>query len=397
MRQMALKRRRYWAVLQMRTIQPSVSLTAFILHGNTDKKLDSTEAAAVDVWHAISTFYRGLPELNGSIKSKTFHLATQSYGGHYGPVFFNYFRKQVEALAPSEDVLEIGSLLVIDGIIDYSTQVLAYPRFARNNTHGVELNDTLATYMETSLHMPSLGCLDQLGYCVSSETLEGDTSIDADLNCNTAVSLCRYSVELIYVLRSPDQDIYDIRNHSLHPQPLGAYPPWLNTAEIQQALGVDLNYTGPLSVGAYAPFQFTGDWVSSRPLRDLSELLEAGTRVALMYGDADYVANWLGGQDVSLTVNFTGSENFRNAGYVPLLADGKRYGDTREADNFSFTRLFDAGHDAPFYQPKAALALFNRTIHGWDIATGTEAVHAGFATVGDKESTYSQKNGDGPD
>jgi carboxypeptidase C (cathepsin A) len=396
-RQMALKRRQYWAVLQMRIILQSVSLIVLILHGKTDNISDSTEAAAVDVWHAISTFYRSLPEFNGNIKSKTFHLATQSYGGHYGPVFFNYIRKQVEALAPDEVVLEIGSLLVIDGIIDYSTQVSAYPRFARNNTHGVELNDTLATYMETSLHMPLLGCLDQLGYCVSDEMLSGDTSLLADLDCNTAVSLCRYSVELIYALRSPDQDIYDIRNHSLHPQPLGAYPPWLNTAEIQRALGVDLNYTGPTSIGAYAGFQFTGDWVSSRPLRDLSELLESGTRVALMNGDADYICNWLGGQDVSLTVNFTGSGNFRNAGYVPLLAGGKRYGDTREADNFSFTRLFDAGHDAPFYQPKAALALFNRTIHGWDIATGTEAVHAGFATVGDKESTYSQKNGDGPD
>jgi carboxypeptidase C (cathepsin A) len=126
-------------------------------------------------------------------------------------------------------------------------------------------------------------------------------------------------------------------------------------------------------------------------LLDLSELLESGTRVALLFGDADYILNWLGGQDLSLAVNFTGSEIFRNAGYVPLVTDGKRYGDTREADNFSFTRLFDAGHDAPFYQPKAALAIFNRTIHGWDISTGTEVVGPGFATVGDKESTYSQK------
>jgi carboxypeptidase D len=248
--------------------------------------------------------------------------------------------------------------------------------------------------METALHMPSFGCLDLLEECEASELSYGEFSLLAAIQCNTAVSLCRNAVELIYALRSPEQDVYDIRNHSLHPQPLGAYPAWLNTGVVQQALGVDLNYSGSNSIEVYGQFHITGDWVRSRPLKDLNELLESGTRVALLFGDADYILNWQGGQDLSLAVNFTGSEAFRNSGYVPLVTGGKRYGDTREADNFSFTRLFDAGHDAPFYQPEAALAIFNRTIHGWDVATGTEVVGHGFATVGEKESTYSQKEGD---
>ena len=61
-------------------------------------------AAAEDVWKAVKTFYRSLPELNDNITSKTFNLATQSYGGHWGPVFFNYIRKQNDA--ESDDVLD---------------------------------------------------------------------------------------------------------------------------------------------------------------------------------------------------------------------------------------------------------------------------------------------------
>lgn len=358
----------------------------------TDNATDSTVAAAEDAWKAVQTFYSSLPELNENIKSKTFHLGTQSYGGHWGPVFFNHFRKQNDL--ETNSAIDIGTLLVIQGLVDYKTQAPSYPRFARNNTHGVELNDTLVSYMESVLHMPSFGCSDLLDVCEESELSYGEFSLLAAIQCNTAVSLCRNGVELIYALRSPEQDVYDIRNHSLHPQPLGAYPAWLNTGEVQQALGVDLNYSGSNSIEVYGEFYKTGDWVRSRPLKDLNELLESGTRVALLFGDADYILNWQGGQDLSLAVNFTGSEGFRNSGYVPLVADGKRYGDTREADNFSFTRMFDAGHDVPFYQPKAALALFNRTIHGWDIATGTEVVGPGFATVGDKESTFSQKEGD---
>jgi carboxypeptidase D len=355
-------------------------------------------AAAEDAWKAVQTFYSTLPELDDNIKSRTFHLATQSYGGHWGPVFFNHFRKEndldADNRAPGQIGLDIGTLLVIQGLVDYKTQSPSYPRFARNNTHGVELNETLVNYMETALHMPSFGCLDLLDTCKYSEESYGEFSLLAAIQCNTAVSTCRNTVELIYSLRSPEQDVYDIRNHSLHPQPSSAYPAWLNTGEVQQALGVDLNYSGSNSIEVYGQFYFTGDWIRSRPLLDLSELLESGTRVALLFGDADYILNWLGGQDLSLAVNFTASESFRNSGYVPLVTDGKRYGDTREADNFSFTRLFDAGHDVPFYQPKAALAIFNRTIHGYDIATGTEVVGPGFATVGDKESTYSQKEGD---
>lgn len=355
-------------------------------------------AAAEDAWKAVQTFYSTLSELDDNIKSRTFHLATQSYGGHWGPVFFNHFRKEndldADNRAPGQIGLNIGTLLVIQGLVDYKTQSPSYPRFARNNTHGVELNETLVNYMETALHMPSFGCLDLLDTCKYSEESYGEFSLLAAIQCNTAVSTCRNTVELIYSLRSPEQDVYDIRNHSLHPQPSSAYPAWLNTGEVQQALGVDLNYSGSNSIEVYGQFYFTGDWIRSRPLLDLSELLESGTRVALLFGDADYILNWLGGQDLSLAVNFTGSESFRNSGYVPLVTDGKRYGDTREADNFSFTRLFDAGHDVPFYQPKAALAIFNRTIHGYDIATGTEVVGPGFATVGDKESTYSQKEGD---
>jgi carboxypeptidase C (cathepsin A) len=372
-----------------------VRLTDPKTNPSINQRSDSSSAAAEDAWKAIQTFYAALPTLSNDIKSKTLNLATQSYGGHWGPVFFNHFRKQNLAETGSPQVkIDIGSLLVIDGLIDFKTQASAYPKFARNNTHGIELNETLLSYMESNLHMRSVGCLDQLGDCADYETSPG--MID-DILCNNAVGFCRNGVEAVFGLRSPEQDVYDIRNHTLHPQPQGAWPPWLNIGEVQQSLGVDLNYSGSNSLDVYAYFTFTGDWVRSRPLLDLNELLDSGVRVALMYGDADYICNWLGGQDVSLTANFSGAANFRKAGYVPLVTGGKRYGDTREADNFSFTRLFDAGHDAPWYQPEAALALFNRTIHGLDIATGTEVVSAGFATVGDQESRYSQKNGDGPD
>lgn len=73
---------------------------------------------------------------------------------------------------------------------------------------------------------------------------------------------------------------------------------------------------------------------------------------------------------------------------IHSLVDGIHYGDTREYGNFSFTRIFEAGHAFPYYQPVAGLQLFNRTINGWDVATGEVKINATYSTEGEEFSTY---------
>jgi len=359
--------------------------------------------AAVDAWNAVQQFYASLPDINPQIRSNIFHLAAESYGGHWGPVFMNYFRKQNELNAEGHSIsqkrhLDLGTLIIVNGLVDYRTQAPSLPRFSRNNNHGREVNDTVADYMEFSLRMKQ-GCLDYIDLCEATAVALGDAKDAAlldDLICNTASTLCRNAVEIVYNQYSPTENsYYDVRDYSVYPQPPDAFPAYLNIGEVQQALGVDTNYSGASNSEVLTPFWFTGDFVRSYPLSNLVELLDLGTRVALIYGDADYLCNWYGGEDLSLAVNFSWSTQFQNAGYAPLTVNGERYGDTREYGNFSFTRVFDAGHMVPFYQPEAALAMFNRTIHGVDIATGEQKIHDDYHTLGYAKSTYSQKNGDG--
>ena len=39
-------------------------------------------------------------------------------------------------------------------------------------------------------------------------------------------------------------------------------------------------------------FSLAGDWVYPNFLEDLEMILDNGVRVALYYGDADYICNW---------------------------------------------------------------------------------------------------------
>lgn len=146
---------------------------------------------------------------------------------------------------------------------------------------------------------------------------------------------------------------------------------YLNDAEIQQALGVPLNWTGqslPVALG----FQATGDFILGGGLGKLHKLLEKGVKVSLIYGDRDYQCNWLGGEAISLAL---GSDDFKKAGYADIETNSSYTGGlVRQYGNLSFARVFQAGHETPYYQPETAYQIFNRVIFNKDIATGKDDV-----------------------
>jgi hypothetical protein len=91
---------------------------------------------------------------------------------------------------------------------------------------------------------------------------------------------------------------------------------------------------------------------------------------------------------VSKEAKYAHTKEFNAAGYAPFMVDGKQYGETREYGNFSFTRVYESGHEVPYYQPVAALQLFNRTVFGWDIPTGKKKITATMGTKGKPDTTH---------
>ncbi len=76
-------------------------------------------------------------------------------------------------------------------------------------------------------------------------------------------------------------------------------------------------------------------------LEDIAYILDSGIKVALAYGDRDYACNWIGGEEVSLAINYTDSEKFRSAGYTPIQTNSSYVGgQVRQYGNFSFSRVY---------------------------------------------------------
>lgn len=129
-----------------------------------------------------------------------------------------------------------------------------------------------------------------------------------------------------------------------------AFPPklaagYLNQAEIQQDLGVPLNFTG-LSAVIAVGFNVSGDFVKGHNLAHLGQLLDDGVKVALMYGDADYQCNWYGGEALSLAIDSEVQSSFSEAGYADIQTNASYVGGTvRQSGKLSFSRVYNAGHE----------------------------------------------------
>jgi hypothetical protein len=166
------------------------------------------------------------------------------------------------------------------------------------------------------------------------------------------------------------RSVYDIGAPGNTPFPPNYMIGYLGQQWVQKALGVPLNYTESVN-SVFEAFNEMGDYVRGGFLEDIAYILDSGIKVAMVYGDRDYICNLVGGEQVSLAIPYSGQQNFQRAGYAQMMTnDSYMGGMTRQHGNFSFTRVFQAGHEVPAYQPETAYEIFRRAMNNLDIATG---------------------------
>lgn len=93
----------------------------------------------------------------------------------------------------------------------------------------------------------------------------------------------------------------------------------------------------------------------------------------------------MGAENVSLSAVYPDSASFQSAGYSPITTNSSYQGGlVRQFKNFSFSRVFQAGHVADSYQPETTLRIFERAISGRDVATGEVDARgsSGYASSG---------------
>lgn len=182
--------------------------------------------------------------------------------------------------------------------------------------------------------------------------------------------------------------MFDIAHFNPDPYPYSHISAYFNKAWVQSALGVPLNFTALSSAVFAAVIEGTGD-VSRANKSHTEFLLSRGKKVVMVYGDRDYRCNWLGAENISLSLEFPGHNEFAASGYAELVTN-KSYigGVTRQAGDLSFNRVFESGHYAAGNQPETVYRILERSMRDLDIATGKVKVDkgCGYQTKGPLDS-----------
>ncbi|KAI0539007.1 Alpha/Beta hydrolase protein [Xylaria digitata] len=346
---------------------PNITLTA-----------NSTPNAAPNFWKTLQGFMGAFPQYSRN----GFHFATESYGGHYGPIFNEYIEEQNARLPHGAKRIDLKTVLIGNGWYDPFYQYQAYYNFTvyPGNTYDyAPFDESNASMFYNNLYGKG-NCIDRLQDCIDT----GNNAV-----CSNADSFCAYMVESVYddVL---GRDEYDMRELTPDPFPYSFYVSYLNTPKVQAAIGAFTNFSSNGAVGE--AFDSTGD--DGREIGTvaaLRSLVARGIMVGMYAGDADYNCNWIGNEVIADRV---GAPGFAKAGYRDLkTSDAVVHGQVKQAGRFSFTRIYESGHEVPFYQPLASLEYFERAIKGLDIETGRHTVGYSYRTEGPAKSTYREGNG----
>lgn len=212
------------------------------------EEVNSTINAAPDMWKFMQVFYESFPEY----KAREFGLFSESYGGHYGPVFAAHFQEQNAAIASGAiqgEQVNLVALGINNGWYDAKIQYRSYIEYAFKNSYKPLINETFYNQLVADY---DAGCGSLLDSCAN------DTGNDEA--CNTADQKCMQSFQT-QIEQSGTWNPYDIRQQDSGDGPGGNWLEYLNNPNIQRKIGANATF-GTCSESVNSRFTLTGDGTS---------------------------------------------------------------------------------------------------------------------------------------
>ncbi|KAF8649503.1 hypothetical protein AX16_005755 [Volvariella volvacea WC 439] len=320
----------------------------------------TTEEAAQDIAAFVAIWFENFVKFKG----RAFHMAGESYGGRYIPVFaaavYDQNAKLVEAgLTP----VNLASIIIGNGMTEPYSMFLSYYDMQCTAASVPPVLD-IGTCVRLKQYVPRCekwlkeACVDQFD----------------SINCGAIANVCEGAiVEAFYATGLNPYDIsklcdgplaetlcYPATKHIRH---------FLDRPSVRTKLGVDPSITANFTscsnkVGA--------DFVSSMDMLHPSvdyvgALLDRGVRALIYVGTYDWICNWVGNERWTLALEWSGQEEFVKQ---PLRewsvgGDGSSVaGKTRAAKGLTFATVDAAGHMVPFDKPKESLVMIQRWLAG---------------------------------
>lgn len=310
--------------------------------------VSNTIAAGKDVYALLTLFFHQFPQY----AKQDFHIAGESYAGHYIPVFTS------EILSHKNRNINLKSVLIGNGLTDGYTQYAYYrPMACGEGGYPAVLNEAECRSMDNALPR----CQSLISNCYESGSVW--SCVPASIYCNNA---------FIGPYQRTGQNVYDIRgpceSGNLCYSALDWISEYLNKKSVMEALGAEVDSYEGCNFDINRNFLFQGDWM--QPFHRLVPKILEEIPVLIYAGDADFICNWLGNRAWTEALEWPGKKDFNRADVEDLYlasADSKKdkeYGKVKSSGNFTFMQIYGAGHMVPMDQPENSLDFFNRWLGG---------------------------------
>lgn len=309
----------------------------------SSESVSNTVAAGKDVYAFLELFFKQFPEY----KERDFHIAGESYGGHYIPVFAS------EILSHEDRSFNLTSVMIGNGLTDPLTQYEYYqPMACGQGGEPSVLEPEECDNMAATLPR----CLSLIEACYNSGSVW--LCVPASIYCNNA-QMGPY--------QKTGRNVYDIRTmcegSSLCYKGLEFIADYLNLPEVKEKLGAEVDNYESCNFDINKNFLFAGDWMQPYH-KNVIDLLEKDLPVLIYAGDKDFICNWLGNRAWSDKLPWSGHDKFEAQPVRKWSVNKKAAGEVKNYKHFTFLRVFGGGHMVPYDQPENSLEMVNRWIGG---------------------------------
>lgn len=313
----------------------------------TDKEqISSTAAAAKDVFIFLELFFQKFPQFSFN----KFHIAGESYAGHYIPAFAS------EIINNADRSFELTSVLIGNGITDPLIQYKYYrPMACGEGGYKPVLTEDQCEQMDRDY--PKCAALTKL--CYAAQT--AFTCVPATYYCET---------KLYGPYGETGLNPYDIRKDCADEggncyKEMDYMDDYLNLDFVKAAVGAsNIDIFTSCDDTVFRNFILSGD--EMKPFQQyVAELLDKGIPVLLYEGDKDFICNWLGNYAWANALEYSKHEFFEVQPLRPWYTkEGNLAGEVKNYGQFTFARVYGAGHMVPYDQPENSLDMVNRWILG---------------------------------
>jgi len=321
-----------------------------------------------NMYRFLQNFYGEFPQY----QKNDFFIFGESYAGHYVP---SISHKIWESNKDDSNIrIPLKGIGIGNGLTNPEVQYGHYAEMCHTGgaPEGGHAPGVCGAVDYNAMKVATPICQAAIADCNSPipVPVPGNTSIPP---CIAALELC--NLALIIPYQASGKNVYDMRipcEHGKLCYDFDMITTFLNNDTVQEQLGTKGKW-GSCNTEVALAFELAGDWMKGFH-HLIPDMLHDGIDVLIYAGDCDYICNWLGNKAWTQKLKWNNATDFNNAEDKEWQIDGKTVAKHRNAANFHFMQVFEAGHMVPMDKPAESLAMVNAFISGSLPANDLESI-----------------------